>query len=188
MAVLQEHIDEFHACDFDCSHFECGLIARVRADAATIAELRLERDRAQGEAAHWRFVLSTAGARAEVEDAKHREYKATVKVAMAAQALEDSDKEIAELRRQVSRLRGVAFAAKIAERDAEIARLHSDHGDRVMALCETVKRLRAVAVKALPMNGKCSHGIAGRTCSDAVEELRVAVSALAPGDLGGEGE
>lgn len=81
-----------------------------------------------------------------------------------------------------------ADAAKIAERDAEIARLHSDHGDRVMALCETVKRLRAVAVKALPMNGKCSHGIAGRTCSDAVEELRVAVSALAPGDLGGEGE
>jgi len=81
-----------------------------------------------------------------------------------------------------------ADAAKIARLEAEIARLHSDHGDRVMALCETVKRLRAVAVKALPMNGKCSHGIAGRTCSDAVEELRVAVSALAPGDLGGEGE
>ena len=49
-----------------------------------------------------------------------------------------------------------------------------------------IERLRAVAVKALPMNGKCSHGIAGRTCSDAVEELRVAVSALAPGDLGGD--
>ncbi len=39
MAVLQEHIDEFHACDFDCSHFECGLIARVRADAAKITQL-----------------------------------------------------------------------------------------------------------------------------------------------------
>ena len=58
---------------------------------------------------------------------------------------------------------------------------------RVRADAAKIARLEKVAIKALPVNGKCSHGIAGRTCSDAVEELRVALSALAPGDLGGEG-